>query len=274
MIHFQIEIMTSTYRYINNFERKKIWSLLLVQAVPFILSLYFIDHVTSDDECDRTLRQNGTFFSFYIFVPEICTWERILWLRINRYLMFSILFSAIYVQTYYELSIRYLIFVLLTTSGIFHNILRTRYKDSILHRDLPFVLMLLANVLHLEIQPFCDNTWNDEEFLIRRKNDEQRDRRHKAEQRFWNAAIDQIRTSDDDSNIRSIIRETEQQVAELEHLYPCEPLPVLPSTLRHVTDTQALVIFIIVHVLYFGLFIIAAWSYLYLIGLIFGIHLA
>ena len=41
--------MSSHYRFINAIERKRLWSLLVVQAAPLMLSWYFIDRVTQED---------------------------------------------------------------------------------------------------------------------------------------------------------------------------------------------------------------------------------
>ena len=255
--------MSSCYRYIDAIERRRLWSLLLAQAAPLLFTWYFIDHVTPEDECGHILKHNYSFVSPYIIVPDICTWNTTIWFRLNRFLTFSILASSVFVQMYYEVSIRYLGFVFFTTVGLLHNMYRVEKQDNIYYRDAPLLLMLLANVLCLEIRQFNDENLRHQQYLIRLKNQEQRMLREAAERRCWAVVIDKIRNSDDDSAIRSIIREADQEVASYEHLYPLESLPMSPSTGGYLTETQTLVVSMIVYVLYFGLFIISAWSYLY-----------
>lgn len=256
----------STYRFINRFERRLLWSIVFVEHMLIILTWYYMEIVHVNNECYKTLRRDSDLISsFRINVPHYCTWQNLLWFRINLYTIYGIYFMFLYLLYGYYISGCHLFVntfievIFFNKSFLFQN-LPDEQQDHIIYRHIPVLFHALIIVLNLENQPFWDSDMENPRIKIKKENDERLFAKERAIDRCWKEVISQIRHCNQADKIRKIIRERDEEEEKILARYQLLDYPPSPS--QEKKTNRSLTIFI--HIATFFLLVLAIRNCIFL----------
>ncbi|CAF1394233.1 unnamed protein product [Rotaria sp. Silwood1] len=252
--------MPTFYRFINQSERKRLWSIVLFEIALVTLTWYYIEKIQLNNECYKTLKQDYHFISLYIDVPHHCTWWSLLWFWINRYTIYAAYIVFIYILLDYYISSCYMFGHTYIWTGLVYNIVQAKQEDSFFYRDAPILFHTLIIVLYLENQPFLDADMQKRWIEIKMENEERSFAQEEAESQCWAEAIHKIRQYDDADEIKQIIRQADDKEEKIRARYPLLAYPVLPP----LEQKNNILLSIFTRITTFLLCILAVWNYVLL----------
>ncbi|CAF3470894.1 unnamed protein product [Rotaria socialis] len=223
--------MVSCYRFINNSERRQLWSIFCFLYLLMTLSWYYIEYILFNDEYYKILKQDYYSGSLYIDVPDTCTFWTLVWFRLNHYTLYGTYIFLGYILLGYEMSVGYVFMHMYIFMGLMLYCFGSPQQYYIFYYQGPILLHVLVLILNLEQEPFEDRKMSIEYDRIRRDISEENDERSMANVDAifycWNEAIFKMRQCNSRIEFEQVMRQMDEQIEQ--NLLKCQLLeyPVL-----------------------------------------------
>lgn len=203
--------------------------ILLCEILLIAITWYYIEIIQFNNECYQKIKQDYKLVSFYINVPQSCTWADLSWFYINRCTIFASYIVFMCILVYYHISSCYLFVHLYIYAGVLYNNIFATQETPFIYREAPILLYTLVLILYLEKQPFWDDKMSFRWTEITMKNEDQSFKTREAKIQLLNETIYRIKQTENPDDIKKIIEEQDKKEEKIQANYQLLNYPVLPS---------------------------------------------